>query len=168
MPNHVWSYDFVSSTRPLPSGSSEGPTLPTVGNPGRCDDATRAPAYVRSITGRSSSLWPCVNGSPHSNSQPAPSSTAAPGQTAILLHRDGLPPPISCQSPGAPVHPLIPDDAMSVSNQPASTALNSLGFLKWLCNAGWSRPCVGTVVRHLEPLAIKAGLPEDNLLSRRT
>jgi hypothetical protein len=126
------------------------------------------PAYVRSITGRSSSLWPCVNGSPHSNSQPAPSSTAAPGQTAILLHRDGLPPPISCQSPGAPVHPLIPDDAMSVSNQPASTALNSLGFLKWLCNAGWSRPCVGTVVRHLEPLAIKAGLPEDNLLSRRT
>ena len=76
------------------------------------------PAYVRSITGRSSSLWPCVNGSPHSNSQPAPSSTAAPGQTAILLHRDGLPPPISCQSPGAPVHPLIPDDAMSVSNQP--------------------------------------------------
>ena len=42
MPNHVWSYDFVSSTRPLPFGSSEGSTLPTVGNPGRCDDATRA------------------------------------------------------------------------------------------------------------------------------
>ena len=42
MPNHVWSYDFVSSTRPLPSGSSEGSTLPTVGNPGRCDDPTWA------------------------------------------------------------------------------------------------------------------------------
>ena len=163
MPNHVWSYDFVSSTRPLPSGSSEGPTLPTVGNPGRCDDATRAPAYVRSITGRSSSLWPCVNGSPHSNSQPAPSSTAAPGQTAILLHRDGLPPPISCQSPGAPVHPLIPDDAMSVSNQPCVDGpqfarVFEVALQRWLV-----RPCVGTVLRH-----IKAGLPKDNLLSRRT
>ena len=128
------------------------------------------PAYVRSITGRSSSLWPCVNGSPHSNSQPAPSSTAAPGQTAILLHRDGLPPPISCQSPGAPVHPLIPDDAMSVSNQPCVDGpqfarVFEVALQRWLV-----RPCVGTVVRHLEPLVIKAGLPEDNLLiiSRRT
>src|SRR5580693_4381210 len=65
------------------------------------------PAYVRSITGRSSSLWPCADGSLYSNTQ-----------TAILLHRDGLPLPNSRRSPGAPAHPLIRDDAMSVSNQP--------------------------------------------------
>jgi hypothetical protein len=29
------------------------------------------------------------------------------------FHRDGLPSPTSCRSPGAPVRPLIPDDANS-------------------------------------------------------
>jgi hypothetical protein len=39
---------------------------------------------------------------------------------------------------GAPVHPLIPDDAMTVSNQPCVDGRQFARFLKCLCNAGWS------------------------------
>ena len=61
---------------------------------------------------------------------------------------------------GAPVHPLIPDDAMTVSNQPCVDGRQfarvfEVSLQRWLV-----RPCVGAVVRHLEPLAIKdAGRP---------
>ena len=37
---------------------------------------------------------------------------------SLLLHRDGLPPSTSCRSPGAPVHPIIPDDLANGASGP--------------------------------------------------
>src|SRR5580704_6426444 len=115
MPNHVWPYDFVEDQthdgrkfrmmclidefiHEALAGQAKAQLHRLLETLAGVMILRGAPAYVRSITGRSSSTWPSVNGSRHSNSQTAPSSTAAPGQR--LVHRGGLPPPTSCRSPG--------------------------------------------------------------------
>ena len=77
-------------------------------------------------------------------------------QTAILLHRDGLPLPNSRRSSGAPApppHSRRRDERVksTLRRRPASHGFFEVSLQRWFV-----RPCVGAVVRHLEPLAIKA------------
>ena len=108
MPNHVWSCDFVEDR--IHDGrkfrmmclidefihealAGQAKSLlhrlwETLAG-GMISYAARRHMF-RSITGRSSSPWSCVSSIEH----------GSPWTTAILIHRDGLPPPTSCRSPG--------------------------------------------------------------------
>ena len=107
MPNHVWSYDFVEDRthdgrkfrmmclidefiHEALAGQAKAQLHRLLQTLAGVMILRGAPAYVRSITGRSSSPWPCVSSIDHGR----------PWTTAILIHRDGLPPPTSLPAPG--------------------------------------------------------------------
>ena len=84
MPNHVWSYDFVEDRihdgrkfrmmclidefiHEALAGQAKAQLHRLLETLAGVMILRGPPAYVRSITGRSSSLWPCADGSVHSN-----------------------------------------------------------------------------------------------------